>query len=851
MYIDCCFFVEKYLISNKTTNQTFLFMRIFFVWLLFLGAICVPGAAQENPKIDAEQVLKGIPAVDHEYYLDNLDQGERFYRSGYYEGSYRAFLEIYEKNSQIATLNYKLGVSALFGEYPQEAAAFLLESLPSVADDYYLLLGYAYRSAMDYSRAREAFKQYNQSLSSWEQSQFRPVYNQLLNECEYGSANSADSVPAFVINMGPAVNSYYDEYAAVENARHERIFFVSRRPDQLPDIPVGRDIFEERILEASYSDGIAAEGIEIGRLNSRFNSGVSGISADEDFLFVYRGKKRGGQIGVADISGQKVKKPDNISAKIDHKVFKETTFAEAEDGTVFFVSDRKGGLGGKDIWTARRKRNGSFTKPQNMGDVINTPFDEEAVYVSPDGQTLCFASEGHPGFGGFDVFKTERNRDGEWMQPVNAGQPVNSPFDDLFFFPTADSLVAFIATSRPGGYGGLDLYKIRKDIRIPFSIAGEVTDRASGSALYAQLSLVDTLKRQQVLTAWTDSVTGEYLISLEDTANYVLQASAQGYKMEIAGIRKAQSRNAAISLDFQLEKLKYPYTLSGIVYDKDTEEPVQAEIVFKPIDRDSVSHRIFSDQESGRYSITFADKFDLMMSVSSKDYYVSSSQLMLKNTAGDFETKDIPLEKSVITYTLSGKVIEENTNKAVPAELAVFEPGAEVPFHTAYADSATGKYSIAVYKEGPFLVEVNADGYFFNNLPVQFDPDTTLQVVNIELKPMNKGARIVAEDILFTSGKATLRAESYPELNRLARLLKENPSVRIEVSGHTDNTGSANLNKKLSKARALSVKRYLESQELSPGRIEYEGYGFSQPIAPNSTPEGRAQNRRVEIKVIE
>ena len=82
--------------SSGVTSLTFLFMRIFFVWLLFLGAICVPGAAQENPKIDAEQVLKGIPAVDHEYYLGNLDQGERFYRSGYYEGSYRAFLEIYE-----------------------------------------------------------------------------------------------------------------------------------------------------------------------------------------------------------------------------------------------------------------------------------------------------------------------------------------------------------------------------------------------------------------------------------------------------------------------------------------------------------------------------------------------------------------------------------------------------------------------------------------------------------------------------------------------------------------------------------------------------------------------------------
>jgi outer membrane protein OmpA-like peptidoglycan-associated protein len=826
-------------------------MRFLFVLFFFLGFGCSPLLSQENPKVDVNQVLSDVPDADLEYYLDKLSRGERFYRSGYYEGSFRAFYELYKENPNVASLNYKLGVSALFGKEPGRAAEFLMESLPSVASDYYLLLGYAHRTRLDYSRAREAFEQYNNTLSSWKQTQFRPVLNQLLSECEFGRSNAADSVPAFVINMGPAVNSYYDEYAAVEDSRHERIFFVTRRPDHLPDIPVGREAFEERVLESSYIQGIASEGVESGRLNSRFNSGVSGISPDEEFLYVYRGKKRGGQIGVADISGKRIGKPRPISTKIDHKVFKETAFTETEEGEVFFVTDKRGGIGGKDIWTCRRKGTRRFTKPRNIGPVINTPFDEEAVFVNPDGNTLYFASGGHPGFGGFDIFKVTKNRDGEWMYPVNLGQPVNSPFDDLFFYPASDSLVALISSSRPGGYGGLDLFKIRKDIRIPFSISGKITDVESGEPLYGQLSLIDTLKREQVLSAWSDSLTGNYLVSLEDTGNYVLQASAEGYKIEMADIRKATKRNAAITADFQLEMLKHPYSLSGFITDVDTQQPVQAEISFRPVDKDSVTHRIFSDNTTGAYHITFEDKFNLNMTVSANDYYIYSSELILKNTIGDSEEKNIELEKSVITYVLSGKVMEENTNEAVPAELAVFEPGEEEAFLIAFADSVSGKYSITVYDEGPFLVEVNADGYFFNNLPLQFHPDTTLKVSNIELKPMARGARIVADNILFTSGKATLRAESYPELNRLARLLHENPSVKIEVSGHTDNTGSASLNKRLSKARALSVKRYLESQGITPERIEYEGYGFDQPIAPNTTAEGRAQNRRVEIKVIE
>jgi outer membrane protein OmpA-like peptidoglycan-associated protein len=782
---------------------------------------------------------------------NELSEGEQFYRSGYYKGSFRAFYEVYKEKPEVAALNYKLGVSALFGEQPQKAADFFLESLPSVAEDYYLLLGYAYRGRLNYSRAREAFEQYNQTLSSWNKTQFRPIYNQLLSECEFGSLNATDSVPAFVVNLGPAVNSYYDEYAAVENSRHERIFFVTRRPDHLPDVPVGRDAFEERVLESSYSDGVASEGVESGRLNSRFNSGVSGISADEDFLFVYRGKKRGGQIGVVDISGKRIRKPKSISTKRDHKIFKETSFTETDDGRVYFVSDREGGLGGKDIYTARRKGYGRYTRPENIGAVINTEFDEEAVFVTPDGNALYFASKGHPGFGGFDVYKSEKNRDGDWMTPKNAGQPMNSPSDDIFFFATSDPLEAFVSSSRPGGFGGLDIYKIRKDIRIPFTVAGRISDDQSGKPLQGQVSVVDTLKREQILTAWSDSITGEYLLALEDTGNYILQASAEGYRMEGVAVPRANRRNESITKDFQLEKLKHPYTLSGFVADKDTKEPVQAEIVFKPLNKDTVTHRIFSNKANGRYSITFEDKFNLVMAVSARDYYLNSSQLMLKNTFGNSEEKNIELEKSVISYTMSGKVLEENSNKAVPAELTVFEPGSDDPFLIAHADTITGKYALTVFEKGPFLLEVNADGYFFNNMPLQFHPDTTLKVQNIVLKPMATGARIVAEDILFTSGKATLRAESYPELNRLARLLKENPSVKIEVSGHTDNTGSASLNKKLSKARALSVKRYLESQDISPDRIEYEGYGFDQPIAPNTTAQGRAQNRRVEIKVIE
>jgi outer membrane protein OmpA-like peptidoglycan-associated protein len=826
-------------------------MKFFIASFLCLFVMLAAVNSQENPKIDVDSIIANSQEEGADFIHDRLSEGKKFYRSKYYEGSFKAFLNIYNLTSQSAALNYKLGVSALLGGKPTESAGFLLESLPGVADDYYLQLGYAYQARQEYDKALDAFKNYNKTLSRWARKEFLPSYNQLVSECEFGARNARDSVPAFVINLGPTVNSYYDEYGAIENSRRNRIFYTSRRPDRLPDVPGGRDEFDERVMEASYVKNEAAEGVEVPRLNNRYHNGVAGISQNEDFLFVYHGKKRGGQILIADITGKRIPRPDRISSRIDHKIFKETSFTETSDGRVFFVSDKRNGKGRKDIWTAQRRGHGRFFRPENLKSVINTPFDEEAVLVSFDGNTLYFASNGHPGFGGFDIYKSTRNRDGEWMTPVNMGQPFNSPQDDLFFFPTSDSLVALISSSRPEGYGGLDLYEIRNDPRIPFSIAGVVADKETGDPLYAKVSVVDTLKKNQIIAAYTDSISGEYFIALKDIGNYALQAGAEGYKMKMAGVAAPRKRNAAVNLDFDLNKLKHPYTLKGAITDVDTREPVQAEIVFKPLNKDVVAHRTFSDKHSGSYSITFEDKFNLNMSVSANNYYTFSEDLLLKNKVGTMEEKNIKLEKSVIAYTLSGKVVEEKTNKPVPAELALFKPEENNAFKVLYADSVSGKYSLTVYHPGPFLLEVNGDGYFFNNMPLQFHPDTTLKVKNIVMQPMSKGASIVAENILFTTGKATLRAESYPELNRLARLLHQNTSVKIEVSGHTDNTGSASLNKKLSRARALSVKRYLESQGIEENRIEYEGYGFDRPIAPNTTSDGRAQNRRVEIEVIE
>ena len=171
---------------------------------------------------------------------------------------------------------------------------------------------------------------------------------------------------------------------------------------------------------------------------------------------------------------------------------------------------------------------------------------------------------------------------------------------------------------------------------------------------------------------------------------------------------------------------------------------------------------------------------------------------------------------------------------------------------TGLTDTA-GVYKMRIPKQKDYGVEVTAKDYLFfvemAYLTQKQVNDSKIQV-NFQLNKIDVGAKMVLDNIFFETNKATIKPESEPELERVAQLLIENPTIRLEISGHTDNVGSYRANQKLSEARAKSVVDYLITKGVEASRLEYKGYAFNQPIADNKTEEGRAQNRRVEFKVL-
>ena len=168
-----------------------------------------------------------------------------------------------------------------------------------------------------------------------------------------------------------------------------------------------------------------------------------------------------------------------------------------------------------------------------------------------------------------------------------------------------------------------------------------------------------------------------------------------------------------------------------------------------------------------------------------------------------------------------------------------------------HTNSATGKFIITLASGKNYGIAVKAEGYLFHseNFDIPKGAADNLVDKTIELKNIAVGSKIALRNIFFDVGKSTLRPESNAELDRLVKLMKDVPSLKIEISGHTDNTGSVKLNTSLSQDRAQAVVDYLKSKGVATSRMTAMGYGSSRPIASNNTSEGRQQNRRTEFEI--
>ncbi|MBM3920196.1 MAG: hypothetical protein FJ347_03120 [Sphingomonadales bacterium] len=462
-------------------------------------------------------------------------------------------------------------------------------------------------------------------------------------------------------NLGPGVNSGDNEYWPGMTVDGETLIYTRLVNGQ-----------EDFYVSSKFQDSWVNSRPLPGSINTTNNEGYTSVSADGRYIFFTVCNQDG--FGSCDIfysflKGNAWSRRMNMGERINTAQWDAQPAISADGKTLIFSSARPGGYGGKDLWVSYWKNN-NWTQPENLGKTINTGADEEAPYLHYDGKTLYFASSGHTGYGQHDIFRSQILGGGNWTNPENMGRGINTDADEAGFYVDFKGEKAYIASSRVGGFGGLDIY----------------------------------------------------------------------------------------SLKLSADKKPMPITyVKGIIMDAETKNEI-----------------------TGRIELINLESGKPALSDSSTRFFTT------------------------------------------------LEPN--------------GMYGLNVYRSGYLFYSAN-----FQPTPSGIDSPF---LVTALLKPIKMDQTVILNNIFFETDKFELRPESTPELQKLFTLLKANPDVLVEISGHTDNQGTEAHNATLSVSRAKSVKDYLVKAGIPATAIKTAGYASTKPIGDNNTAAGRAINRRIEMKII-
>ncbi|MBN1415043.1 MAG: PD40 domain-containing protein [Bacteroidales bacterium] len=388
------------------------------------------------------EAQKIIP--DHE---DIYSEAEEYMLAGEYKEALPLYINLCEKGYITANISFKIGECYLnIQGQKDKAIPYLEKAIGKISPSFkgkdlseenapfaaYLYLGIAYRLDYKFEKARDIFRSMLTQIDTSDHQ------SRLLLEHHIDRCNNAEDLmrsPSIVSKdrLPKNINDLYSTSNALTLQNEERIFYISHLK------------FYDALMQSEKTEEGWQNPINITPLiKSDGDHLITGISTDGNtiILAAYDPYKCGELFSSQCINGKWLP-----ITKLNHNInsiFNETHGSLSSDGkTLFFTSDRKGGFGGLDLYKSEIT-NGDWGPPSNLGPIINSVFDEESPFLTPDGKKLFFSSQGHYNMGGFDIFYSEKNND-TWLSPVNIGYPVNTPDDDLFFYPVDSGSIAYMS----------------------------------------------------------------------------------------------------------------------------------------------------------------------------------------------------------------------------------------------------------------------------------------------------------------------------------------------------------------------------------------------------------------------
>lgn len=466
-------------------------------------------------------------------------------------------------------------------------------------------------------------------------------------------------------NLGDSINSKQLEYFPSATIDGTTLVFTRR-------------IGQEDFFISEKRNGVWSKAEPLpGNLNTEENEGAQTISQDGRML-IFTGCNMEDGEGSCDLYVSYLTKNGwgeriNMGRIINTEYWESQPSLSPDKRALYFAARDPSGFGGSDLFVSYLQPNGQWGTPRNMGPEVNTSADESCPFIHPDNQTFYFTSNGHPGYGGTDLYFMRKKDDGSWEKPQNLGYPVNTIDDEGSLMIAGDGKTAYYASDGNDSRGGLDLY------------------------------------------------------------SFELPEHARPYKT---------------------------LWVKGNVFDAKTKQGLPSAVELINLSSAQTISKVQTDEE-GNYLITLPTGKDYAFNVNRKGYLFYSENFFLKTSGND------------TTYT-----------------------------------------------------------------------------INIPLIPIEVNASVVLKNVFFDVNKAELKPESMIELDKVVQLLKDNPSIKIEIDGHTDNIGKPADNLTLSNNRAKAVINYFLYKGISADRLSSKGFGETKPVADNGSEQGRAKNRRTELKVV-
>ena len=340
--------------------------------------------------------------------------------------------------------------------------------------------------------------------------------------------NQAGSTFSFnPVNLGDSINSARSEYYPSFTIDDSLLVFTRRMQG------FREDFYSSKLLpNGQYTGAMTLSGA----LNEQASKGGINMAPDGDLMF-FAGNFPAGGYGDFDIymchaTPEGWSLPYNLGDNINTEFWESSPSISPDKQTLYFSSNRPGGLGGKDIYMSIRNANGKWGPAVNLGPVINTAADDLAPYIHADNQTMYFTSGGHPGYGGSDLYLTRLGPGGEWSVPENLGYPINTIDDDGSLIVAANGTTAYFASFRSDSRGGLDLYRFDLPeyarARKTQWVKGRVFDKVTDKGLPSAIEVTDTESGALLHKLITDE-TGNYLVTLPTGKNYAFTVSRKGY----------------------------------------------------------------------------------------------------------------------------------------------------------------------------------------------------------------------------------------------------------------------------------------------------------------------------------